>query len=265
MKHLLLTIDIGNTHTVAGTFDLPRSSELGKPEPLRSVRFRTDAHATSDEYRLLLTQLLGEDWSRIERVVFASVVPALETVVISACSPIPALAIRAQTRREFELDLPYPDQLGADRLANAAGALTLEKGPMLICDGGTATTFCLIDARPAYLGGAIVPGLEISRQALISRAAKLFSVEMIAPPSALGNTTETQLQSGVLLGYEALIEGLTDRIISDARKTHPSLQGQDIRLIATGGCTRMLKLSSRWKSLPHLTLTGLRRYAELTL
>jgi type III pantothenate kinase len=157
--------------------------------------------------------------------------------------------------------LPYPSQLGADRLANAAGALTLFKPPFLIVDAGTATTFCLIDERPAYIGGAIVPGLDISWKALQARAAKLYSVELIRPASSLGTTTDTQLQSGVILGYEAMIEGMTDRLLSDAR----ALGGfKDPTLLATGGCVQLLKLSERFHLEPDLTLIGLLQYGKLT-
>jgi type III pantothenate kinase len=188
------------------------------------------------------------------------VVPALEATLRNACKegprPVPFLSINAGLHREFELDLPNPEQLGADRLANVAGALTLIAPPFLIVDAGTATTFCLIDQRRAYVGGAIVPGLEIGWKALQARAAKLLSVELNRPVSAVGNTTETQLQSGVLQGYEALIEGMTDRLLRDSGFGAA-------RLIATGGCLRLIRLSDRFRFEPDLTLLGLFRYGQL--
>lgn len=268
-----LVLDIGNTHTVAGLYNVHNQEH----SPLISrVRFRTDAQATSDEYRMELSLLfesaLHKDenplapvarlWPLVSRVIVSTVVPSLEGVITEACAPIPVLRITSETRREFELDLPIPTQLGADRLANVAGAFSLAKPPFLIVDAGTATTFCLVNAQGVYIGGSIVPGLETGWKALQARAARLFSVELTRPLTSLGRTTETQLQSGVLLGYEALIEGMTDRLLKDARET--GVNTQDITLFATGGCISLLKLSSRFQVEPDLTLKGLLRYGELS-
>lgn len=280
MKYWLV-LDIGNTHTVAGLYQITPEPRLGcEHAPLIShVRFRTDAQATSDEYRMELSQLFlssqsgensagftdseGRLWPLISRVIVSTVVPSLEGVITQACAPIPVLRITSDTKREFDLDLPIPSQLGADRLANVAGAFTLAKPPFLIVDAGTATTFCLVNAHGVYVGGAIVPGLETGWKALQARAARLFSVELVRPINSIGRTTETQLQSGVLLGYEALIEGMTDRLLRDAREV--GVQNLDeLTLFATGGCISLLKLSSRFHVEPDLTLKGLLRYGELT-
>jgi type III pantothenate kinase len=250
-----LLLDIGNTHTVAGLF-------TADGQRVAESRFRTDASATADEYRMLLRQLFadamgGSIWSVIGRAIVSTVVPALERVVEQACAEarpaVPFLSINARLERAFELALPMPEQLGADRLANVAGALALHAPPLLIVDAGTATTFCLVDKDYRYIGGAIVPGLETSWRALQARAARLFSVELIRPETTVGNTTETQIQSGVLHGYEALIEGMTDRLLADAGLG-------DATLIATGGCTRLIRLSERFRMEPDLTLLGLYQY-----
>lgn len=256
-EHWLL-LDIGNTHTVAGLFD-------GQGKVLGERRFRTDPLATADEYRVHLGQLFAEQlgtsiWEIADRAVLSTVVPVLEKTVRGACGtgkhPIDVISVSSKLKRDFDLDLPFPDQLGADRLANVAGALAIAEPPFLIVDAGTATTFCLVDARPAYIGGAIVPGLDTSWRALQSRAAKLFSVELVRPESAVGNTTETQIQSGVLQGYEALIEGLAARMLRDS-----GLAGA--KLIATGGCTRLINLPAQFDIQPDLTLLGLFRYGLL--
>jgi type III pantothenate kinase len=257
-----LLIDIGNTDTVAGL------CEASSAEHLHAVRFRTDLQCTSDEFRAMLRQLFLERldrdvWETVDRVVISTVVPALEAIVEEACESgtrqLPFLSIGTDTPRDFELDLPHPEQLGSDRLANVAGALTLAQPPFLVVDAGTATTFCLVDHRPAYIGGAIVPGLEIGWKALQSRAAKLFSVELRHPDSALGNTTETQLRSGVLIGHECLVEGMTDRLLQEAGEAF-----QRATLFSTGGCTRLIRLSARFRFEPDLTLLGLFRYGQLT-
>lgn len=252
-KHWLL-LDIGNTHTVAGIFkdDGTRIAEM---------RFRTDPHCTADEYRVLLRQLFFDDlgqsiWDVADRVVLSTVVPALERIVAQASGSLPWLSVNFRLKRDFELALPHPEQLGADRLCNVAGAVQLAEAPLLIVDAGTATTFCLVDKDRGYIGGAIVPGLETSWRALQGRAAKLFAVELIRPDNAVGNTTETQIQSGVLQGYEALIEGMADRLLADAGL-------ENATLIATGGCVRLIRLSERFRQEPDLTLLGLFRYGQL--
>lgn len=252
-EHWLL-LDIGNTHTVAGIF----GADGG---PVAEMRFRTDPHCTADEYRMLLRQLfqdpLGRSvWDVVDRVILSTVVPALERVVAQACGDLSCLSVNAGLARDFELDLPHPEQLGADRLCNVAGALQRAAAPLLIVDAGTATTFCLVDPVRGYIGGAIVPGLETSWRALQGRAAKLFAVELIRPDNAVGNTTETQIQSGVLQGYEALIEGMADRLLRDAGFAQATL-------VATGGCSRLIRLSERFRLEPDLTLLGLFRYGQL--
>jgi type III pantothenate kinase len=261
MSRYWLLLDIGNTHTVAGLVQPQAPSEF-----LANIRFRTDHHATSDEYRLILGQLLAQklpsfQWELLERAIVSTVVPALEPSIREALGRVTPLFVTHEAPRDFELALPTPSSLGADRLANVAGALTRFEPPFLIVDAGTATTFCLVDQRRQYIGGAIAPGLDISWKALQSRASKLFSVQLNRPLSSLGDTTETQLQSGVLLGYEALIEGLCDRLVADAA-TRGHFQSP--KLIATGGIVNLLRLSRRFHVEPNLTLEGLMRYGQLS-
>jgi type III pantothenate kinase len=271
MSRYWLVLDIGNTHTVAGLAPNPghvrtQSHPQVPGDFLASIRFRTDHHATSDEYRLILGQLLAQklpsfQWELLERAIVSTVVPALEPSIREALGRLTPLFVTHEAPRDFGLELPTPSSLGADRLANVAGALARFEPPFLIVDAGTATTFCLIDSRRQYIGGAIAPGLDISWKALQSRASKLFSVQLNRPLSSLGDTTETQLQSGVLLGYEALIEGLCDRLIADAA-SHGHFQSP--KLIATGGIVNLLSLSKRFQVEPNLTLEGLMRYGQLS-
>ncbi len=254
-----LLLDIGNSNTVAGL------AEDGRI--VSRVRFHTGADLTCDEYRARMSGLFAsardgiavpDVVETVERVICASVVPTLERIVVSAFRPTPTLIVDHRAMREFDLALPNPEQLGADRLANVAGAMGLAKPPFLIVDAGTATTFCLIDSRPAYLGGAITPGVMVSWRALKERAARLYGVDLVPPPSAVGNTTDTQIQSGVLLGYEALIEGMVDRLLADAPP-----EFANATMFATGGCMALLRPSERFRVEPDLTLRGLVRYGEL--
>lgn len=253
----LLLIDIGNTHTVAGWMAAGTSGSDFK----KQIRYRTDSAATADEYRSVLWQLFQHHDVNVAHfpgtVVVSSVVPMLDRT-LSEVFGKKLIFVNHQKKADFRLKLPQPESLGADRLANVAGALTLFQTPLLIVDAGTATTFCLVDGDRNYIGGSIVPGLETSWRALQARAAKLYSVELKRPASLVGNTTETQIQSGVLGGYEFLIEGLSDRLIADAG---PSFGTPT--LVATGGIMNLLKLNPRFKIIPDLTLIGLKRYAEL--
>lgn len=254
-----LVVDIGNSNTVAGF------AEDGRL--VSRIRYHTGPDLTADEYRSRVASLFATARSGrpvpdvlegSERVICCSVVPALERTVRAAFAPTPTLIVDHLAKRDFYLDLPHPEQLGSDRLANVAGALGLAQPPLVIVDAGTATTFCLVDSRPAYVGGAITPGLEIGWRALRDRAARLYGVDLTPPPSAIGNTTETQLQSGVLLGYEALIEGMVDRLLAEA-----PAEFQHATFFATGGCMSLLRPSARFRLEPDLTLLGLLRYGEL--
>lgn len=247
-----LAIDIGNTQTVTGLYEVQLGAGPFSFQPLQKSRFRTSSTATADEWRRAVGSIAEAD-----RVLVASVVPQLHHSVQEALDGKPWISIDSKTPREFELALPHPEQLGADRLANVMGALARHEPPFLIVDSGTATTFCLVDSRRRYIGGAIVPGLETSFSALQSRAAKLFSVELVRPESSVGNTTESQLQSGLIQGTEALIEGLSDRVIQDAGTDFTSA-----RRIITGGCGHFLKLSSSFEFIPDLTLEGLLHYGR---
>ena len=250
-----LAVDIGNTQTVTGLYEIRIEGPRFERTLLRRSRFRTSATATADEWRQSVGGLTEAD-----RILVASVVPQLHLSIREALAGRSWLAIDSTTPRDFELALPHPEQLRADRLANVMGALTRFEPPFLIVDSGTATTFCLVDQGRRYIGGAIVPGIETSFSALQARAAKLFSVELIRPESSVGDTTTLQLQSGLIHGTEALIEGFSDRLLRDAG---PGFAGA--RRIITGGCGHFLQLSRSWEFIPDLTLEGLIEYGRKVL
>lgn len=249
-----LTLDIGNTQTVAGLFAMhlkaPSSLNETRFSLRHQIRFKTESQFAPQDWTLTLSELLA---LHPERILVASVVPAARTALSQAFRDRNWSWLDSRTARSFELLLPHPDQLGADRIANVAGALARFDPPFLIVDAGTATTFCLVNSKKQYLGGSIVPGMEISFQALASRAARLFDVEWQRPSLALGNTTETQLQSGIFQGHEALIAGMASRLLRDAGPEFKSA-----KLILTGGCGHLLELQeSGFEFIPTLTLEGL--------
>lgn len=253
-----LLLDIGNSETLAGVSD--------GESILSRFRFRTNPDVTADEYRSHLSTLLkygrGAETrlglEGIRRAVVSSVVPAVDRIVRAALNDLSLLIVDHRARRDFELDLPFPEQLGADRLANAAGALATVAPPCIIVDAGTATTVCLIDERPAYIGGAISPGLLTSWRSLVERAAKLTSVPLELPPRPMGVTTETQLQSGLLIGHASLITGLVEAMRRDAGGGFTRA-----RVLATGGCAPLMRLPEDYLLDADLTLRGLLRYGQL--
>jgi type III pantothenate kinase len=144
-----------------------------------------------------------------------------------------------------------PKEVGADRIANAVGAFDLYGGPTIVVDFGTATTFDIISAKGEYLGGAIVPGIEISLDALFGRAAALRRVELVEPRSVIGKTTVESVQSGVIYGYSALVDGMCDRIEEQIGES---------TVLATGGLADLIApvAESIEHTEPWLTLHGRR-------
>jgi type III pantothenate kinase len=144
-----------------------------------------------------------------------------------------------------------PKEVGADRIANAVGALDLFEAPLIVVDLGTATTFDVISAAGEYLGGAITPGIEISTDALFSAAAALRRVELIEPRHVIGKSTVESIQSGVIYGYAALVDGLCRRIKEELGEA---------TVVATGGLATVIRPLAREidHHEPWLTLHGLR-------
>ncbi len=144
-----------------------------------------------------------------------------------------------------------PREVGADRIANAVGAFDLYGGPSIVVDLGTATTFDIVSAKGEYLGGAIAPGVAISLDALYAHAAALRAVELVEPRSVIGRSTAESIQSGVLYGFAAQVDGLVERIESEMGTSN---------IIATGGLASLVAPHTKYVQHvePWLTLHGLR-------
>lgn len=253
---MLLAIDVGNTHCVFGVWHEGRWTA--------QWRHRTDPETTEDQLGAWLRtmfEMTGLSWT-VERVVCACVVPPM-------VEPLRLLSERWIGRpirflkdgASVGLTVTYqpPTSVGADRLANALGALALAKPPLIVVDFGTGTNFDAVDGEGRYVGGAIMPGILVGSEALFRRAAKLPHVEglaLAAPPQAIGRTTVEALQSGIVLGYAAAIDGLAARMDAEL--------GGDCRVLATGGLGGMfLGLCDRIERFePTLTLDGLRIASE---
>ena len=246
---MLLAIDIGNTNIVWGIFDGPKL--------LVDWRVGTDHAKTTDEYAILLLDLLrveGISPERINGVILSSVVPPLTPLFEELSETyLHCLPLIVSVELDTGLTIKYlnPREVGSDRIVNAAAAYRQYGGPIIIVDFGTATTFCVVTAKGEYLGGAIAPGLRISAEALYARAAKLPKIELIRPKSAIGQDTVTSMQSGLVFGYAGLVDELVRRIQQEL--------GRECFVLATGGLAGLIAPESRTirEVRPNLTLEGL--------
>ena len=251
---MLLAIDVGNTQTVIGLYKSGSESH----ELLDHWRIATNATRTSDEIALLFSEFLlsaGHDWKdAVSGVAISSGVPDVTFELRRMCERylgIEPVVLGAGVKTGMPVLYDNPKEVGADRIANVVGAYDLYGGPTIVVDFGTATTFDVISGAGEYLGGAIIPGIEISLDALFGRAAALRRVELTEPRSVIGKTTVESIQSGVLYGWASMIDGMSDRI--------EDVVGE-ATVIATGGLAELVApLSDAIEHVePWLTLHGLR-------
>jgi type III pantothenate kinase len=230
---MLLAIDIGNTGITLGLFE---DDKLGS-----HWRLASDSERTSDEYGILMTQLLeraglrASDGGGISGAAIASVVPALTGVLTRACRDylrVDPLVVDAGARTGIPLRYEDPKQIGADRVVNAVAVRCLYKGPACIVDFGTATSFDALSADGEYMGGAIAPGIGVAADALFRRTAKLPRVDLCRPPSVIGRNTVHSLQSGLLYGYVGLVEGMVCRF--------REALGTEMKTIGTGAMVELI-------------------------
>jgi len=262
---VLLVIDAGNTQTVVGLYEL----DAGDPPPDRRPehglldhwRIATEADRTSDELAVLLSGFLslrGYSLDDIEGVAVSSGVPRVKASIRDFADrylDYEAVVIEPGVRTGIAILYENPKEVGADRIANAVAAFDLYGGPTIIADFGTATTCDAVSAKGEYLGGAIAPGIEISMDALVGRAAALRAVELTEPRHVLGKSTVESIQSGAVFGFAAQVDGLCDRIQNELGPC---------TVVSTGGLADLIAPLSRCieHTEPWLTLHGLRLVHE---
>ena len=247
---MLLTIDIGTTNLTLGLYD----GEILGPR----WRLATDHEKMPDEYGLQLAGLLehaGLNAQDIRGICLASVVPPLTSKVLQASRQYlgqEPLVVDAGVKTGVRVRYEDPRAVGADRIADAAAVQRLYGGPACVVDFGTATTFDGISEEGDYLGGAIAPGINIASEALFLRTAKLPRVDLQRPPAAIGRNTVHAMQSGLLFGYVALVEGMVARFRAEL--------GIKMKVIATGGLAELIAEETQVIEIvaPWLTLDGLR-------
>ncbi len=247
---MLLTIDIGNTNITLGLYN---GETLGPRWRLATVHDRMP-----DEYGLQFLGLLSHaerTLGELTGICLASVVPPLTGKIVEACNQylgINPLVVDAGVKTGVRILYENPRAVGADRIVDAAAVQRLYGGPACVVDFGTATTFDGISARGEYIGGAIAPGINIAAEALFLRTAKLPRVDLQRPPAAIGRNTTHAMQSGLIFGYVALVEGMVARFRKEL--------GPEMKVIGTGGLTEVIARETTVIQIiaPWLTLDGLR-------
>jgi len=223
-----------------------------------NLRVSTDARRSSDEYGLIIRDLLalnGVERSTITDVCMCSVVPPLTGIfeeVSETYFHIKPLSITAGVKTGLQISYDNPRDVGADRIVDAVAAINLYGKPVIIVDFGTATVFDAVSKDGIYLGGAIAPGINVAAEALFLNTSQLRRVELVAPKSAIGQNTSTALQAGLVLGYAGLVTGLVERFKSEL--------GPEAQVIGTGGLATIIsKEADVFDDINQdLTLIGLR-------
>lgn len=248
---MLLALDVGNTNITLALI------EDGAPATVRRVPTasvtRADGVAASIDDVLAAD---GQQLSAVDEVVMASVVPVAAAAVAEFCAGrgIPLLIADGSTI-PMPVDVDRPDHVGPDRLVNSFAGARLYGAPVIVVDLGTATTFDVVDAHGAFVGGAIAPGIQIGAEALASRTALLPKVDLVLPEHAIGKDTVSAIQSGVVIGYIGLVRELVATITAELAGN----RGQPPKVILTGGLSQ-----AEWADEihadaidPDLTLRGL--------
>jgi type III pantothenate kinase len=251
---MLLAIDVGNTNISFGVFD--------GPVLLHHVRCESARARTADEYAVLVRQMLalrGVDPAHVDSAVLASVVPTLTDTMVGLVHRgfgHEVIVVGPGIKSGMAILYDSPREVGADRIVNAVAAYDMAKGPVIVVDFGTATTFDCVTPKGEYLGGVIAPGVQISAEALFSRAARLHRVEFAKPPRVVGKNAVHSMQSGIVFGYAGLVDGLVERITCEL--------GYKSHVVATGGLAQLIAPECTSINVvdDNLTLTGLRLVFE---
>ena len=228
---MILVLDAGNSNIVLGIY--------GEGKLLHHWRIVTDRHKTEDEYGMQVKSFfthVGLQLEQIEGIIISSVVPTIMFALEEMCKKyfqcVP-LIVGPGVKTGLNIKYENPKEVGADRIVNAVAAIKKYGGqPIIIVDFGTAITYCYINEKGEYMGGAIAPGLSISTEALYTRASKLPRIEVSKPQQVVGKNTVSAMQSGIYYGFIGQVEGIVSRMKQQS-KTEPLV-------IATGSAGKLI-------------------------
>lgn len=246
---MIFVFDIGNTNMVLGVY---------KGDELKYYwRVETNRHKTEDEYGMQIKSLfehVGLQFSDIDGIIISSVVPPIMMALERMCEKyfhLKPLIVGPGIKTGLNIKYENPREVGADRIVNAIAGIHDYGSPLIIVDFGTATTYCYINEKKQYMGGAIAPGIGISTEALYTRASKLPRIEIARPDGIIGKNTISAMQAGILYGYVGQVEGIVKRMKEQA-ESNPTV-------IATGGLADLIAKESAVIDVvdPFLTLKGL--------
>lgn len=246
---MVLVFDVGNTNIVLGVYE--------DRELVANWRLSTNRNRTSDEYGVMLKELFdiaGLEMKSIHAMVISTVVPPVTYTLEKMCRKffkISPLVVGPGIKTGLPVKYENPREVGADRIVNAVAGIEKYGCPLIIVDFGTATTFCAINDRGEYLGGAISPGIGISTEALFTNAAKLPRIEIVKPAGIIGRNTVCSMQAGIFYGFVGQVDEIARRMKKEL--------GENTRVIATGGLAPLISEASATieKVDPFLTLMGL--------
>jgi type III pantothenate kinase len=242
---MLLAVDVGNTQTALGLY---RDGEL-----VDDWRLATERSSTADELGVLLSGLL--DFESVDGICLASTVPVLVReweALASKWAHAALLVVGPGVKTGIPIRYDDPREVGPDRIVNAVAACERYGPPCIVVDFGTSTNFDIVSPEGEYVGGVLAPGIEVSMDALFARAARLVKIDFVAPPTVIGKTTVTGLQSGLVYGFAGQVDGIVGHIRDEL--------GVEAQTVATGGLADLIAPHAKTLDRidPHLTLEGLR-------
>ena len=241
----LLAIDVGNTQTVFGLFD---GEELRE-----NWRVATERNRSGDELGALFGSFV--DLDAVDGIALASTVPQLHRAYEDFAkdyAKAELLDLGPGVKTGVPIRYDDPREVGPDRIANAVAAVERYGAPAIVVDFGTSTNFDVVSPEGEYVGGVLAPGIEVSMEALFSRAARLFKVDFVEPETVIAKNTASSLQSGLVYGFAGQVDGIVERIREELRA--------EAQTIATGGLADLIVPHARTLETidPFLTLEGVR-------
>jgi len=247
---MILVLDAGNSNIVLGVYD--KNDHLAF-----HWRMVTDLHKTEDEYAMQVSAFFnhaGISFEQITGIIISSVVPPIMFSLEAMCQKYfrkKPLVVGPGVKTGLNIKYENPHEVGSDRIVNAIAALDAYKAPIIIVDFGTATTFCYLNEKGDYMGGAIAPGITISTEALYTQAARLPRIEILRSTHIVGKTTVSAMQAGIFYGFVGQVEGIVNRMKAQSK--------EEPFVIATGGLANLIAGETQVIDVvdPFLTLKGL--------